>query len=59
MGIVTSLRAVINLTHLDILSIQYKARDWQHHKYLLSEQCLTSYDNQWKKNDQDDTCSDF
>lgn len=47
-GIVTSLRAVISLTHLDILNIQYKAGDWQHHKYMLCEQCLTSYYNQWK-----------
>lgn len=48
MGTVISLRAVINLTHPDILNIQHKARDWQHHKYLLNEQGLTSDYNQWK-----------
>ena len=49
METVTSLRTAISLTHLDVLSIQYKARDWQPHEYLLNEQCLTSEgDNQWK-----------
>lgn len=47
MQTVTSL--IINLTHLDIPSIQHKARDWQHPKYLLSKQCLTSDDNQWEE----------